>query len=57
MTASNSGIAAGQIPSYNETSFSASKKISGKVLTAREMIQSDDEMRLSKLGYRQVPEK
>lgn len=55
MTASDSGIAAGKVH-YAETT-SASKEGSEIVLTERERIQSEDEMRLSKCGYKQVYKK
>lgn len=55
MTASDSGVAADKV--HYAQAISASKKISEKVLTTREQIQSDDEMRLSKCGYKQVYKK
>jgi hypothetical protein len=55
MTPSDSGIAAGNVH-YAETT-STSKKSSEKALTAREQIQREDEVRLSKCGYKQVDKK
>jgi hypothetical protein len=59
MTASDSGIAAGNVRYAETTSTSkkASEKVSEKALTARERIQREDEVRLSKCGYKQVRKK